>query len=197
VNPGDRRAIFALAAYLKPRRVLEIGTHIGSSTVMLASALNGTDATITTVDIRDVNDPQARPWEQVGMAHSPAELVTGLATVEFIVTDSVEYLTKNEGPYDLIFLDGDHAAPTVYRELPLALSKLSTTGVVLIHDYFPDARKLWPAGELIVGPALAVRRLQREGLQVRVLPLGELPWPTKLGSNVTSLALALNARGSS
>jgi predicted O-methyltransferase YrrM len=197
VNPGDRRVIFALAAYLKPRRVLEIGTHIGSSTVMLASALDGTDATITTVDISDVNDPQVRPWEQVGMAHSPAELVAGLAPVEFVVSDSVEYLTKNDGAYDLIFLDGDHTAPTVYRELRLALSKLSAGGMVLIHDYFPGARKLWPAGELIIGPALAVRRLQREGLQVRVLPLGELPWPTKLESNVTSLALALNGRGSS
>ena len=33
VNPGDRRAIYSLIHYLKPISVLEIGTHIGASTV--------------------------------------------------------------------------------------------------------------------------------------------------------------------
>lgn len=43
-----------------------------------------------------------------------------------------------------------------------------------------------------MGPFLAVRRLLREGWPIVVRPLGELPWPTKLGRNVTSLALVLS-----
>lgn len=61
VNPGDQRAIFYLIRYLKPKAVLEIGTHIGASTVNIASALNYnqnkflTKSIFKTVDIRDVN----------------------------------------------------------------------------------------------------------------------------------------------
>jgi hypothetical protein len=43
---------------------------------------------------------------------------------------------------------------------------------------------------MIAGPCLAVERGQREGSSGIVeRPLRALPWPTKLGSNVTSLAL--------
>jgi len=39
VNPGDRRALFHLVQGLRPSSVLEVGTHIGASTVHLAAAL--------------------------------------------------------------------------------------------------------------------------------------------------------------
>ena len=39
VNPGDRRAIYYLIRKFRPRSVLEIGTHIGASTVYIAIAL--------------------------------------------------------------------------------------------------------------------------------------------------------------
>jgi predicted O-methyltransferase YrrM len=191
VNPGDRRAICALAADTQPRTVLEIGTHIGSSTLTLAATLASVGTQITTVDIADVNDPVTRPWTRCGAPHSPAEIVRGLAPVTFVVDDSASYLSRCNAEYDFIFLDGDHSAAAVYRELPLALERLAPEGLVLLHDYFPDGRPLWTRGELICGPYLAVRRLLREGWPLRVLPLGELPWPTKLGSHATSLALVL------
>jgi hypothetical protein len=34
-----------------------------------------------------------------------------------------------------------------------------------------------------------VHRLQRAGWPIEVRPLGALPWPTKLGTSMTSLAL--------
>ena len=39
VNIGDRKAIFFLIRNFKPKSVLEIGTHIGASTVNIAAAL--------------------------------------------------------------------------------------------------------------------------------------------------------------
>lgn len=59
VNPGDQRAIFYLISALKPKSVLEIGTHIGGSTVIIASAFSNfkieKDLKLVSVDIRDVN----------------------------------------------------------------------------------------------------------------------------------------------
>ena len=195
VNPGDRRAIATLVAHLQPRKVLEIGTHVGSSTLTLAAALARTETQITTVDMIDVNDPIARRWEHYGVPHSPAEAVRGLAPVAFVVDDSVSFLGRTPERYDFIFLDGSHHAVTVYRELPLALHRLAPGGVVLLHDFFPDGRPLWEGEGAIMGPHLAVRRLLREGWPIEVVPLGRLPWPTKLGTNTTSLAIVLGRIG--
>jgi predicted O-methyltransferase YrrM len=195
VNAGDRRALYYLVRTLAPSRVLEIGTHIGASTAHIALALrNGLNPNgqLTTVDIRDVNDGAKRPWEAFGSHHSPAtviEMLGYLDRVEFVVADSVVFLQNHSAQFDLIFLDGDHSAPTVYTEVPHALRALNREGLVLLHDFFPNGAPLWSDGDSIPGPALAIERLRSEGAELRVTPFGQLPWPTKLGSRVTSLAL--------
>jgi predicted O-methyltransferase YrrM len=95
--------------------------------------------------------------------------------------------------YDFIFLDGDHRAPAVYAELAAALARLNPGGVILLHDYYPGAVPLFADGNIIAGPFHALRRAIAEQPSLSVLPLGALPWPTKLGSHVTSLALVAHA----
>lgn len=90
--------------------------------------------------------------------------------------------------FDLIFLDGGHEASTVYQEVPAALKLLNPGGLILLHDIYPDQRPLWSDGFVVPGPWLAIERFKKEGAKVTVKPLGALPWPTKLDSNVTSLA---------
>lgn len=191
VNPGDRRAIYYLVRALKPVNVLEIGTHVGASTLHIAAALrqNGI-GNMTTVDIQDVNANDGY-WKRFGLAQSPAG-----ATSEIGMADRVQFRTMRSldalaepTRYDFVFLDGSHAASIVYQELPLALRRLLPNGTVLLHDYFPDAEPLWSDGVVIRGPFVACSRLKREDMQSKVIPLGALPWPTKLGSNVTSLAI--------
>jgi len=200
VNPGDRRALYYLFSSLKPASVLEIGTHIGASTLHIAAALymsmikNGEDAHLTTVDIKDVNDPQKRPWLEFGINHSPIEMINKLNYgdyVTFITDTSLHFVANCKQTFDFIFLDGSHAANIVYQEVPLVLKLLNQNGVILLHDYFPGVKPLWSGGEVIPGPFLATQRLIKEGVHVTVLPLGKLPWPTKRQSNVTSLALLL------
>jgi predicted O-methyltransferase YrrM len=197
VNPGDRRAIYYLVRSLRPTRVLEVGTHIGASTVHLAGALRanaaegGPTPDLTTVDIIDVNDLAGRPWQHYGSTFSPGEMIERMGMtgkVCFVARSSLAFLAESGPNFDFIFLDGDHSAATVYRELPAALKRLRSGGLVLLHDYFPDGRPLWDGDTVISGPWLGVERLRREGAALRVLPLGELQWPTKLGRSVTSLA---------
>jgi predicted O-methyltransferase YrrM len=198
VNPGDRRALYYLVSHFRPGRMLEVGTHIGASTMHAASAIStfgrsdGGEERLITVDIGDVNDPVSKPWLQYGTRYSPAELVKELGLsklVRFVRSPSLDFMERCEQRFDFIFLDGDHAARTVYLEVAAALRLLNPRGVILLHDYFPDLRPLWSNNKLLAGPFLGVRRIREEGVPVRVIPLGGLPWPTKLGSNVTSLAL--------
>ena len=200
VNPGDRRAVSYLIGGLRPASVLEVGTHIGASTVHIAAAMQSNPNTssvptkLTTVDIADVNDPTTKPWLQFGSRQSPREMIAELGAqdmVEFIAQPSVDYLTNCGRKFDFIFLDGSHAAEVVYQEVPLALQALNENGVILLHDYYPQLRPLWSNGKVIGGPYLATERFKNEGANLTVLPLGNLPWPTKLGSHTTSLALLL------
>jgi predicted O-methyltransferase YrrM len=199
VNPGDRRALYYLARALQPRSILEVGTHVGASTSMLALALRRMQGAapankprLVTVDIAEVNDPVRGEWRRIGCSQSPAELMRTIDCqdlVTFVASPSIPYLRSSKEKFDLIFLDGDHAATTVYQEIPDALELLNTGGAILLHDYFPDHAPLWSDGAVVPGPDLAVARLRREENSIVVQPFGGLPWPTKFDSNVTSLAL--------
>jgi predicted O-methyltransferase YrrM len=200
VNPGDRKAIYYLISKLKPSSVLEIGTHIGASTLHIASALymsqikNSKNASLTTVDIVDVNSTLTKPWLTYGTKYSPAEMINKFnygSFVAFVADTSLNYAANCKQKFDFIFLDGSHAASVVYQEIPMALKLLNPNGVILLHDYFPGMKPLWSDGSIIPGPYQATERLAKEGVDVIVVPLGKLPWPTKLSSNVTSLALLL------
>lgn len=197
VNPGDQRALHALALGLRPTRILEVGTHLGCSTVPLALAARRIRAELVTCDVVDVNDETRRPWLGYGSKHSPRSLISDVgcsAHVQFVTLDSLDYLRKSGREFDLIFLDGDHAAAAVYQELPLALEALHPGGYVLLHDYYPDGRAIWSDDPAILGPFLAVERLRAEGAQIDVMALGTLPWPTRSGSCATSLALVSRSR---
>jgi predicted O-methyltransferase YrrM len=191
VNAGDRRAIYYLTRYLQSKRVLEIGTHVGGSTLHFAAALLVAAGRLITVDIEDVNASEG-PWRRAGLGRSPRQLVEALGfAADFVVSDSTTFLhQKAEASelFDLIFIDGDHSCEKVLAEIPAALRALAPGGIVLLHDYFPGAASCWSGSDPIRGPYEAVRRLQEEGVAIEVVPFAELPWPTKLGSSVTSLA---------
>jgi predicted O-methyltransferase YrrM len=194
VNPGDRRAIYHLIRYLRPKRILEIGTHVCASTMSIAAALkrNGDDGRLVTVDITDViNSPDAY-WKRYGLRLSPFEAMKSIGShefVEFRMMSSFDYFSQNDFKFDFIFLDGDHAATTVYQEIPAALQALQFNGSILLHDLFPDHQPLWSGQPVIHGPIMACERFIQEGAKLNIIPLGHLPWPTKLGSNITSLAI--------
>lgn len=199
VNPGDRRALFHLIHHFRPKRVLEVGTHIGASTVCIAGALNsvsgstgGEPGSVTTVDVIDVNDSVQKPWLNSGSNISPRMLLESMGVedrVEFVCSSSLDFLSHSTESFDFIFLDGDHHAKTVYQEIPLACARLNDNGMILLHDYYPDATPLWRDRKVLPGPYLAVDRYVKSRTGLRVIPMGKLPWPTKLDSRVTSLAM--------
>lgn len=201
VNPGDGRALHALVGYLKPERVLEIGTNVGASMLHIALALRSVSAgaRLTTVDISDVNGADGA-WRGGGLPMPPrgyAERLGCLDRIGFEVAPSVDFMRRMRGraEFDFIFLDGDHAGAIVYREMSEALALLAPGGVIVLHDYYPRGRPLFPDRVRIAGPYRALRRIRAENPAIAVHPLGALPWPTKQGGKVTSLALVTKRDG--
>lgn len=196
VNPGDRKALYFLIAGLKPKAILEVGTHIGASTLHMACALkrNGDNGLITSVDIADVNHPEYGAWKSVGLSACPKDFATALECsdlIEFHTGPCQNYMKQTDKRYDFIFLDGDHCAEAVYKEVHAALLVLNKGGALLLHDYYPDGKALFPDGSVISGPYMALERIKRENSAIDVASLTPLPWETKQGSNNTSLALVI------
>jgi len=197
LNQGDRRALYCLIRHFKPQNVLEIGTHLGSSTLYISAALkrnarDGAPGQMLTVDVVDVNAPDAA-WARTGALRTPRQMLEEFGTadlVRFHVADSLQFLRSNqEQQFDFCFLDGNHSAKWVYNEVQLVQRALRPGSVILLHDFFPDAKPLWQNTTALRGPWMAINRLRREGSAIEVLPLGSLPWPTKARTSITSLAL--------
>lgn len=196
VNPGDRRALWYLVKSFGARSVLEVGTNVGASTFHLAAALKSSagndDAHLVTVDIEDVNHEETGVWKSRGLLSSPEEMIRKIGArklVTFVHDTSLRYLEDCSETFDLVFLDGDHTAANVYQEISLCLKLLNRDGIILLHDYFPRNRPLWKGNFPRVGPYLALSRVRKENPRITVLPFNELPWPTKLGTKKTTLAL--------
>lgn len=112
--------------------VVEIGSHQGRSTVVLASARD--DVRVTAVD----------PFVTARLFAGPSVREAFEATVErFAVDDRVELLVTTsraarggwDHPVDVLYVDGKHDVLTVGDDLRWAAS-VRPGGVVLVHDAF-------------------------------------------------------------
>lgn len=198
VNRGDCRAIYYLVSALKPQKVVEVGTNVAGSSMFIAAALRSggiEDSGLTTVDILDINAPNG-PWSfGNSLTAPPIEYAKrfGLAGyIEFVAEPALSYLANASA--DLIFLDGSHAHQDVYREVSVALEALRPGGLILLHDFYPDGVPLFDNGSVVMGPYRAIERYKREGAGLKVIPFGELPWPTRREGEKGFSSLALLVR---
>ena len=124
--------LHVLATAVSAKQILEIGTAIGYSGIWLASALPPGGMLIT-IDINETRAKEAREnFARAGLADR----------VSVMVGDAKLKLAKVNGPFDLIFQDGDKLqyAPMLDR-----LAALLRPGGLLVTD-----NVLWD-GEVIPG----------------------------------------------
>jgi predicted O-methyltransferase YrrM len=139
VPQADCFALFALTKAIGARQALEIGTHLGFSTLHIAAALsdNGTPAKLTTVDIVDVNDEEQARYKSFGASMSARQRLRNLGLehrVEFAVSPSEAFLKRTSETYDIIFVDGDHSEVGAYFDIAWSLMRLSDRGIIVLHD---------------------------------------------------------------
>jgi predicted O-methyltransferase YrrM len=127
VSPPQGKFLMLLALAVQARRVLEIGTLGGYSTIWLARALpQGGTAKLTTLEAV----PRHAEVARANLARA------GVADlVEVVVGNALDTLPRlaaaNAGPFDLIFIDADKPGYPDYLEWSL---KLSRRGTVIVAD---------------------------------------------------------------
>ena len=120
VSPPQGRMLHLFARMVGARRILEIGTLGGYSTIELARALPD-DGRLVTLEIDPHHAAVARANLAAAGLADRAEVLTGPAL------DALETL---EGPFDLVFIDADKENNPAYVRAALRLSRPGTAIVV-------------------------------------------------------------------
>ena len=121
IPPGQGKLLHLLARMQGARRILEIGTLGGYSTIWLARALPH-DGKLVTLE--------ANP-EYAAVAQKNLERAGVDRVVELIVGNAVETLTRVSGPFDLVFIDADKRQYPEYWNWSLRLSR---PGTLIVAD---------------------------------------------------------------
>jgi len=112
--------LYRLVAEKKPKHILEIGTAIGYSGIVMLSAVEKTFLTTIDKNPRRIEDA-ADNFAKAGFADR----------VEMIFIDAVEFLEKNTQKFDFIFLD---AAKMQYPKMLPLLKKAILQGGTVVAD---------------------------------------------------------------
>ena len=124
-----------LLSLLKPKRILEIGTAIGFSALVMAQEVP--NAEIVTID---------RNPEMIDLAQKNLGKYDHRSQIILKEGDAADILRELSGPFDVIFMD---SAKSKYIEfLPIALDLLSENGVILMDDIFQGGEILTPIMEI-------------------------------------------------
>jgi predicted O-methyltransferase YrrM len=94
----DGRLLRILAESIGATRVLEIGTSFGYSGLWLSLALGATNGRLTTFEIDGSRQARARAnFERAGV----------LPSIDLVLGDAHQQVTKVKGPVDMVFSDAD------------------------------------------------------------------------------------------
>lgn len=149
VAPVGGKFLHLLARMTGARRVLEIGTLGGYSTIWLARAV-GDGGSVTTIEAEPANAAVAR--ESIDAA--------GVGDrVEILIGRGAEVLPTVEGPFDLVFIDADKQSNTIYLD---HAARLGRAGTVVVLDNIGREGEIVREDtddEMVIGTRNALRML--------------------------------------
>jgi len=136
VSAAQGRMLELLARMSGARRILEVGTLGGYSTIWLARALPG-DGQLVTLELEPHHAEVARAnLARAGFADR-CEVRTGPA-----VDTLAAMVAAGEGPFDLVFIDADKPSNVAYLEAALALTRPGS--VILVDNVIREGNILDP-----------------------------------------------------
>lgn len=185
LKPGQARLLWDEAIALPPgATVVEIGSHQGRSTVVLASALQPSRGTVVAIDPfvegRLFGGLSTREKFERNIA------AAGLGDVVELVADySTELEPHWDRPFDMLYIDGKHDYWTVTSDLRWR-RHLPEGGAVVIHDCFSSIgvtlailRHVLLADDIAYerrSDSQALFRRRRPTTRDRLRIVAELPW---------------------
>ena len=169
IIPHETVAYFRfLMETIQPKNILEIGTAIGFSALLMAQ--HAPEAKITTID---------RNPEMIGFAKENFAKFDNRQQITLLEGDAVDVLSTLTETYDFVFMDSAKSKYIVF--LPEILKHLEVGGVVVLDDIFQGGDIAKDIMEVRRGQRTIYRGLQRlfdatlnnQGLTASLVPLGD------------------------
>ena len=169
IIPHETVAYFRfLMETIQPKNILEIGTAIGFSALLMAE--HAPKAKITTID---------RNPEMIGFAKKNFAQFDIRKQITLLEGDAVDVLSTLTESYDFVFMDSAKSKYIVF--LPEILKHLEVGGVVVLDDIFQGGDVAKDIMEVRRGQRTIYRGLQRlfdatldnPSLTATLLPLGD------------------------
>ena len=135
VGPLEGQLLGWLVRLSQARRILEIGTFTGYSSISMALALPD-DGRITSLDVNEKTTAVARRYaEEAGVADR----------IDYRVGPALEALARLDGAWDLVFIDADKENYVNYYEA--VLPKLADGGFIVADNVLWSGRVLEEGGD--------------------------------------------------
>ncbi|NNP69635.1 class I SAM-dependent methyltransferase [Acinetobacter sp. Ac_5812] len=123
IEAESAKLLAMLVRTQRSKRILEIGTSTGYSTLWLAEAAKVVGGKVNTLEINAFRSAQAKKYaEEFGLG----------SLIDFWVGDAADYLAQATEPFDLILLDAERGSYAGYWEDLKRL--LQSSGSTLIVD---------------------------------------------------------------
>ena len=157
-EPWTVDILCAIIRAQQPKILIETGTFEGKTTRRIFEVLESFEhgSSLFTIE----NDP-----ERHAAVSKPEDWMTkhAMVAVHFGCGDALEFLASRPDDFaDFIFLDDDHDASHVAKELREAKRILRPNGIIAVHDVIGPFN-LKPVVEALGGVALDLQRLHAAG----------------------------------
>ncbi|MFN8542835.1 MAG: class I SAM-dependent methyltransferase [Candidatus Binatia bacterium] len=135
---GLRNLVFTHVLNLRPEAVLEIGSHIGTASVVIGQALklNGFGR-LFTVEPQAHYQGKVEHYVRMAGVGEFVEVVKG-----FSHEGGVRDRLRSKGPFELIFVDANHDYVAVKEDIRFCWSVLANDGFLLFHDTSRSSQSL-------------------------------------------------------
>jgi len=163
IGPHDAPDLLTVAHKAKPEKILEVGTYVGVSTMLLALScprariftvdpdlpleieMGATGSSVANVESRATTHAIARAAAKKLGVEDRITFVKGGFSVRETFSSTLTTsgakaklagpkLCKDEGPFDFVFIDGLHTSEAVAADLQLGAKHLAASGVMVLHD---------------------------------------------------------------
>jgi methyltransferase family protein len=136
--PADHYKLYE-AGYFARGPLLEIGRLHGRSTVLLGLGIkdSGNGQKLTSIEFED---------KYLKAANRNLKRFELEDQVALLQGDSSEIVRGLDGPFDTVFVDGDHRYEGISKDIDALEGKISPGGVVMFHDYFNVANETGAMG---------------------------------------------------
>ena len=169
IRPQVQNLLKLLLAMKEPKTILEVGTAIGFS-ALLMSEYGPRGCHITTIEKYEVRIPIARENFKKAGKEKEITLIEG---------DATQILKELTGPYDMIFMDA--AKGQYIHFLPDILRLLPTGGILISDNVLQDGDVLQSRYAVTRRDRTIHSRMRgylyelkhHEGLQTDILPIGD------------------------